>query len=253
MHHLFPSRDVINSARSSYPFREIPDSETERWYINDTYQTSIPSSNIDGYTEIDLGTTAWNGRCEIRESNEGNIARAQYYFFTIWRSQYLATEPDSAWWMSEKEDLYQWHCTDAADQAEITRTKRIALRQENKPNPFILDSTLIRRAYFPDMGVEGLTGSPAAGARLLGNRPNPFTGSTNILYSLAAPAGVEVVIFNVLGLEVARLMPPSSAGSHSISWNARDSRGKPQPPGIYFYQLRINGQTAATRKMAVVK
>ncbi|HBE73330.1 MAG TPA: hypothetical protein DDW31_04465, partial [candidate division Zixibacteria bacterium] len=254
MHHLFPSYDVINSARSSYPFNEIPDSETERWYVNNTNQTNIPSSNIDDYTEIDFGSTAWNGRCEIREINKGNIARAQYYFFTIWRTTYLATDPDSVWWMSEKDDMYQWHCVDPADQAEITRTRRIALRQENKPNPFVLDSTLIRRAYFPNMGVEGGPGALASGARLLGNVPNPFQGSTVILYSLPGPGRAEVVIYNVLGLEVARLAASSSGqGERSIAWNARSSGGQPQPPGIYFYQLKVGGVPAATRRMLLVR
>ncbi|MBT5955892.1 MAG: hypothetical protein HOG97_03925, partial [Candidatus Marinimicrobia bacterium] len=33
---------------------------------------------------------------------------------------------------------------------EVLRTWAIAAYQQNKPNPFILDETLILRAYFPD-------------------------------------------------------------------------------------------------------
>ena len=45
-----------------------------------------------------------------------------------------------------------WHEQDPINEDEITRTWQIAEYQENKPNPFILDATLIYRAYF---GMQG--------------------------------------------------------------------------------------------------
>ena len=46
--------------------------------------------------------------------------------------------------------MKNWHELDPADENEIERTWHIAPYQQNKPNPFILDETLIIRAYFPD-------------------------------------------------------------------------------------------------------
>jgi len=255
LHHLFPSYDVINSVRSSYPFREIIDSETERWYINNTYQTTKPTSNIDQYTEIDIGTTAYNGRCEIKEINKGNIARAQYYFFTIWKSQYLSIQPDSSWWMSEKDDLYQWHCIDIADQVEINRTKHIALRQENKPNPFVLDSTLIRRAYFPTLGV---TGNPQTNIadknRLFQNSPNPFKKRTIISYSLSSPGQARLEIYNLLGQSVRTIeVNKPTADRYELEWNGKDQDGRMLPPGIYFYRLSVKGKTVDLKRMIMLK
>ena len=49
---------------------------------------------------------------------------------------------------SQKETLYEWHNSDPATNEEISRTWSIATYQDNIPNPFIIDNTLIFRAYF---------------------------------------------------------------------------------------------------------
>ena len=50
----------------------------------------------------------------------------------------------------QKEVLKTWHEQDPANDEEFIRTWQIAFYQQNKPNPFILDETLIERAYFYD-------------------------------------------------------------------------------------------------------
>jgi len=74
MHHLYPTRVDLNSARASFPFGEIPDNETTTWYYLDENMSSIPNSNINSYSEH------INGRFEVRESFAGNVARAAFYF-----------------------------------------------------------------------------------------------------------------------------------------------------------------------------
>jgi len=254
MHHLYAcqySPVNVNGDRGDSPFREIPDGETDSWYYRTVKTSTMPDpSDRDLYSEKDnAGVGSW----EVREAWAGNVARGIFYFYNMYRNSHPAIE---TWWQGQLPyvyDLLAWHYSDPADSLEIARTWKIAKYQQNKPNPYVLDSTLVRRAYFPNMGVASLPASPEAGARLLGNRPNPFSGITNIQYSLAAPARVEIVIYNVLGLEISRLTPSTGIGSNSIVWNVRDPKGKPQPPGIYFYQLRINGQAVATRKMTVIK
>ena len=53
IHHLFPTLVEVNSERSNDPFGEINDNETTSWwYLNNKgSQTTIPSSNIDLYSE----------------------------------------------------------------------------------------------------------------------------------------------------------------------------------------------------------
>ena len=55
----------------------------------------------------------------------------------------------------QMEILYQWHIQDPTNSAEIDRTWMIAPYQQNKPNPYILDSSLVQRAYFQSENIVG--------------------------------------------------------------------------------------------------
>jgi PKD repeat protein len=141
MHNLFPAKSNVNSARSNDPFGEIDDTQTDTWYYLDTQTSSIPTSNIDLYSE-NLGSTAF----EPREDHKGNVARAIFYFYSIYQN-----EADDNFFNGMKEVLYQWHYQDPVSAAELNRSSQIAYYQGNE-NPFVLDSTLMRRAYFPNRG-----------------------------------------------------------------------------------------------------
>ena len=62
---------------------------------------------------------------------------------------------DDAFFNLQKDVLQTWHNQDPSNEDEINRTWEIAAYQQNKPNPFILDNTLIERAYFYDGFVQG--------------------------------------------------------------------------------------------------
>ena len=47
-----------------------------------------------------------------------------------------------------KNTLFDWHYLDPVDQEEEDRTWLIASYQEEKPNPFIIDTSLARRIWF---------------------------------------------------------------------------------------------------------
>ncbi|NET40351.1 MAG: hypothetical protein F6K19_51880 [Cyanothece sp. SIO1E1] len=81
LHHLFPTRVKVNESRGSSPFAEIDDSQTRWWFIDSDRLNSIPRTNIDDYSEA---TTA---AFEPREQVKGDIARAQFYFYTIYRDR----------------------------------------------------------------------------------------------------------------------------------------------------------------------
>ena len=139
MHALRPCKDNVNSARSNKPFNEVVDKQTTTWYWQDSQTSNIPSSNIDEYSE-NLGSYF-----EPREDRKGDIARTMFYFYTMY-----SEVADDDFFEGQKEVLKTWHELDSADEEEIIRTWQIAFYQQNKPNPFILDETLIERAYFYD-------------------------------------------------------------------------------------------------------
>jgi hypothetical protein len=139
MHALRPCKDNVNSSRGNKPFGENSDSQTDTWFWMNQSQSSIPTSNIDEYSESE---TAY---FEPREDRKGDIARTMFYFYTMY-----SEVADGAFFEGQKEVLKTWHELDSADEEEIMRTWQIASYQQNKPNPFILDETLIERAYFYD-------------------------------------------------------------------------------------------------------
>ena len=144
MHHLFPSRLAVNEARGSSPFGEIPDSQTSNWYLEDDTQNNIPSAAVR-----DLYSEQTSSRFEPRESVKGDIARAMFYFYTIYRNQADAADPN--FFESMRPAICQWHYDDPISQKELDRSAFIALYQDGKENPFVLDCTLPKRCYCDDV------------------------------------------------------------------------------------------------------
>ena len=144
MHALRPCKDNVNSARGNKPFNEVVDTEATTWYWQDNQTSNIPSSNIDEYSE-NHGLYF-----EPREDRKGDIARTIFYFYTMY-----SEVADDDFFTDQKVFLKTWHEQDPVNEEEITRTWLIAEYQENKPNPFILDETLIERAYFYNGILQG--------------------------------------------------------------------------------------------------
>ncbi|MDJ0597728.1 MAG: endonuclease [Crocosphaera sp.] len=135
IHHLFPTQVRVNSLRGSFPFADIEDSRTERWLIDNREENTIPSTNIDDYSE------SMNGAFEPREAVKGNIARALFYFYTIYRDQ-----AEDGFFEEQQDTLCNWNMSDPVDAAELERSHGIASQQGNE-NPFVIDPSLANRLY----------------------------------------------------------------------------------------------------------
>ena len=150
MHHLRPCKENVNSYRSNKPFNESNDNSTNNWLWQSFNYSSIPSSNINEYSENNSSVF------EPREDVKGDIARAMFYFYTIYEE-----EADDYFFQQQKDILFQWHNQDPITQDEVNRTNLIASYQNNIPNPFILDASLVNRCYFNlynngDVSLDGL-------------------------------------------------------------------------------------------------
>jgi serine protease len=85
------------------------------------------------------------------------------------------------------------------------------------------------------------------------NYPNPFNPDTRIMYSLDRSANVRLMVYNLLGQEVARLVDGfRNAGSYEVTWDGRNDSGSSVSSGIYFYKLEA-GENSAVRKMLLMK
>ncbi len=134
MHHLFPAKANVNEIRSNFKFIDIKDSSTYQWILGSSVYNSIPTTNIDAYSE------ALNGGFEPREKVKGDIARAVMYFYTMYDSA------DRLFFYSMVNTLIQWNTLDPVSEEEKIRNQKIKGYQENE-NPFILDETLANRAF----------------------------------------------------------------------------------------------------------
>ncbi len=85
------------------------------------------------------------------------------------------------------------------------------------------------------------------------NYPNPFNPTTQIAFSIPQEEHVTIAVFNILGERVATLLSGDlSAGSHLVTWNARNENGEMLPSGVYFYRLSTQNFTAV-KKMMLLK
>jgi hypothetical protein len=79
------------------------------------------------------------------------------------------------------------------------------------------------------------------------NYPNPFNSTTVIAYDLPRPGHVELVVFDILGREVARpVNEDRTAGRHVAYWDAG-----PVASGVYFYTIRAGDFTRTLRAVVL--
>jgi len=142
LHNLFPSRYAVNIARSNFPFGEISDGETTSWFTQNESVSVIPDNFIERYSE------RVNGMFEPREDQKGDIARAMFYFITMYEEYALMADAD--FFESQRATLCWWDHIDPVDTDEERRTWKIAEHQDNQPNPFIVDCSLTGRTYCSD-------------------------------------------------------------------------------------------------------
>ncbi len=198
MHHLFPARSPVNEARADKPFANIPDAQTQKWFIGNTVQSNIPSQNIDLYAESNA--TAF----EPREAAKGDLARAIFYFYTMYRNQANAADPN--FFELQRPTLCQWDQQDPADAAELVKTWRIAAYQEGKPNPYIVDCTLASRTWCPTVAASCSVGTSAAttpqniGLQVL---PNPVSGPAYLAVTLPFAGQLRGRVWSAQGQELA--------------------------------------------------
>ncbi len=80
------------------------------------------------------------------------------------------------------------------------------------------------------------------------NYPNPFNPVTKIRFDVPKPTFVNLIIYDILGKEVAALVNEElKAGEYSVDWNALN-----YPSGVYFYKLAA-GEFSETKKMVLLK
>ena len=85
------------------------------------------------------------------------------------------------------------------------------------------------------------------------NFPNPFNPVTEIQFDIPDISTVELVVYNLMGQEVRRLVNGEiQAGYHRIVWDGLNNRGESVSTGVYIYSL-ISPSFHSTKKMVLLK
>lgn len=202
MHILFPARGDVNGARLNYPFGEIDDADAEEWYLFDRTR-SDPPENSGQWSKVDLD----GERFEPRDAVKGDIARALFYFITMYPE-----DADLSFFREQRDVLRQWHASDPVDAAETRRNVLQASYQDNKLNPYVVDPTLVERAFGAIAAPTNLISAPGNMAISL-RWTEPLSGT---------PAGYNVYrstsAFDAPG--EAQLLTPEPATSTSFNDDA---------------------------------
>lgn len=234
MHHLFPARAAVNEARSNYPFGEIMDQKTDEWFYKSFVQSTIPTQSIDEYSE------SINGLFEPREDHKGNVARAIFYFFTMYELQ-----ADRSFFESMRTTLCDWNLKDPTDSLEWTRTYLIAKYQDQKPNPFILDCSLAKRTYCnQSSNCSQISATKSFDNINLSISPNPFNAFIEVRTDHNLNA-IECTIYNSMGFlvnhKVLNLKPSGNV------WTLDELS-----PGYYF-AVFSNSQKQIIKRLSIIK
>jgi hypothetical protein len=89
--------------------------------------------------------------------------------------------------------------------------------------------------------------------RLFQNEPNPFSPRTSIKFSLAQSGPVRIVIYDVNGRQVKKLVDgPMAPGSYSVVWDGTNDSDHRVGSGIYWSQMKA-GSFVSNKKMVVLK
>ncbi|MEM7789473.1 MAG: endonuclease [Bacteroidota bacterium] len=247
LHALFPAKANVNSARSNVPFNEIPDAEADGWYREASGQSSVPTVFVDEWSEKDNDhpDPAFAGRFEPRHDHKGDAARAVFYFRAVYPGQ-VSSYGSQPFFDVQAPDLIVWHYADPVDLDEYARSTWIAGLQ-GSPNPFVLDSTLARRAY----DLSGVPGDPGSGGP--GDPPGGPLWVNEIHYDnagsdtgegveVAGPAGTDLsgwtlVLYNGAGGAAYRTVPlsgvvPDQMGGYGTFWVPASGLQNGGPDGL---------------------
>ena len=100
--------------------------------------------------------------------------------------------------------------------------------------------------------IAATAASPAEFA-LAQNHPNPFNAATTIPFQLAAPASVELALYNAAGQKIRTLFAGHlRTGRYRAQWDGRDDAGRMVASGTYFYRLYA-GAYLATKQLILLK
>jgi hypothetical protein len=233
----------------------------------ETRNQNIPHCTTDG---MDGAIIAWEDERVLNDYNiyahrityEGGFVAT---LLQAWQAGFRGSEIVIEWSLSEIDGGAEFHIS----RINITGDGYIELSSENVERDglsFVYrdNSYLPGESYIYRVEVETSDGSfllfetdpitpPARALTLHQNHPNPFNPGTAIRYYLPRRCNVRLVVYDLKGAEVRRLVDmEQEAGPYSVTWDGRNGEGRAASSGLYFYRITA-GKESMTRKMILLR
>ncbi len=211
--------------------------------------------------ELDFGTVMVNesATLEFTIFNYGNTTLngniETYDGFTIGGTQLIRNNKGSKmtttrenYTFSVNEQGYQTFTLVFAPEVEGSYNGEIVITSND---PYLNETVITIAATGQGNGND--PNAPELVTQLGGNFPNPFNPETNIAFSIAEDADVQIDIYNVKGQKVKTLVNERlDRGEYNLVWAGEDDHSKKVGSGIYFYKMKA-GRYTATKKMILLK
>ncbi|MCH8023570.1 MAG: T9SS type A sorting domain-containing protein [Candidatus Marinimicrobia bacterium] len=219
------------SAHTANPFVYAM-SEVDSGYSLDNIAPGVPA-NLVVSPLADVLEISWNYDITATED---------FQYFAIYRGGEAAFEPvhpDSTY--SVTADTF---FVDEQVERDVDYYYRVAAVDHNGNHS---ERTLAVQGRLVSLALDERSGVPGTFA-LHQNYPNPFNPSTTIRFDVPVATDIRIVMYDLLGREVVRLMDGRrEPGYHSVVWNGRDRTGRYVPTGIYIARLMTPGYTKSIK------
>lgn len=248
LHHLYPTWERPNGSRGNHPFGEIDDNASSTWF-GGGYRNPIQTTSKPPMDDITAYSQSSGGRFEPRADHKGDVARTIFYFWTMYETNPAMAGSNASvnanFFNGMKDVLFTWHREDPADAKETARTTAIAGYQ-GKPNPYVLDSTLVRRVFFHT--ATSLDPQAPVEFRISQPYPNPFNPQTSVEITLPEPIELHVDVVDAMG-RVVRVLAEGRRPAGQLSLRLD---GDGLPSGLYLIRAR-GPRSMVSRRVVLVK
>jgi len=228
--------------------------------INDTPQNTVPPV-ISG--DFLPGTEAFVQPGEWNDIKDNQFAQEEYQSTIVTTYQWqLAEVAETPVWqdiadaiamqylLPETNNSYLLRCMVTATDDGVGELGRSSTSASIPSNEVLVEPVAAPDNQIPEINVISKI------------YPNPFQSANasarseaaKVLLALKADAHISVELYNLKGQKIRNISEQNyPAGYHEISWNGCDNNNSPLSSGVYFINLKVNGQSQAIKKFLILK
>jgi hypothetical protein len=249
--------DMIRGKLNFIEARKLPlrvRYQVEKSYIDTSITSSggntyAKCSNTDDYPTWDFLMQAMKDSCDVEINYEATDRSGNVYAHSVVVTGLEQYDRAGLLYLDFKHDRDQKHEGGTRQESvQVWKDKDGRLRISGRKNAFIRDVVAECPLEPYKTAVEESRPNLLAGPELLANFPNPFNGSTVVVFRLPESAPVELSVYDALGRLVEfRDLGRMPAGENRWTWRAGS-----EPTGVYVLRLKI-GPRVLSKKITLMR